>query len=181
MNTQSEFSIPYVGLKVGQHDFVFKVNQSFFSHFANSFISDGKIDVRMNLDKRENFIILNFKIDGFVNTICDRCSENFDLELIDDQKIIVKFKQPDQKIVDEDDVIFINANETHLNVKQLVYEFILLSMPMKKACELKDDGKPSCNKKVYEFFSTEEKQIEIENKKIDPRWGALEKLKKNIK
>ncbi|MGI9543667.1 MAG: YceD family protein, partial [Cyclobacteriaceae bacterium] len=62
-----------------------------------------------------------------------------------------------------------------LDLSQYIYEFVALSVPMKKL-HPRFDGEPSEDALVYS--SSDEMQT-TEQEATDPRWAALKKLKKN--
>jgi uncharacterized metal-binding protein YceD (DUF177 family) len=98
--------------------------------------------------------------------------------------MIYKYGAEVQEI--DENVMMITRDTPSINVAQLIYEFILLSLPLKKihpdhknALDEEDDN--SDRGYVYldeetdpnvESFATEE-----ENTPIDPRWAQLSKLK----
>jgi uncharacterized metal-binding protein YceD (DUF177 family) len=46
------------------------------------------------------------------------------------------------------DVFYISRTESHLNVKNWIYEFINLSIPLQKMCKEDEMGGSHCNKDV---------------------------------
>nr|WP_262909969.1 DUF177 domain-containing protein [Maribellus sp. CM-23] len=123
---------------------------------------------------------MNFDFSGWVELICDRCLEPYqqDIELATD--IFVKFGEEDE--FDEgDNVIWVLPEEHVINLTQVMYEYIVLSIPLKHVHPNKT-GENSCDPemlkklKTYLLHETEEEQDE---KEIDPRWAALRNLKNN--
>lgn len=170
-----EFEIPYVGFKVGIHQFTFDVDRKFFDFFKDSPIQDCAVKVRLEFEKRETFFILNFFIDGSVCVECDRCLIPFDKNIFGDYTCYVKFAEDLSKVSDEPDVMFISREQTIIDVSQLVYEYIILCLPMQRlGCESPGE-EPQCNKEVLKYLlKQEEKEVE----EVDPRWAALKKLKR---
>jgi len=169
------YKIAFVGLKTGLHQFSYSLNNSFFEQFSQSPVKNAAIEVILLFDKKNNFFELTFKLDGWINTLCDRCIEDYKLEIMDDHKLFVKFESHQQPQSVNEDVIYFNRNETHLDVTQFLYEFTVLSMPIKKSCKLKANGLPECEKELGEYFNNTNAP---EEKAIDPRWEALKKLNK---
>ena len=77
MNYFKQFVIQFSGLKNGDHNFNFEVTDKFFEKIEYSEIKKGKVNVDVLLNKQENMLVFNFSINGFVNVICDRCSDPF--------------------------------------------------------------------------------------------------------
>lgn len=174
LNYLDQYVIPLKGLKEGEHSYHFKINDTFFDEFENSEIKKGKLNLQVLLNKQMNVISLNFKISGHVDTICDRCLENFDLEIDSSYQLFIKFSENEN---DEDEVIYISENKHHINIAQYIYEFIHFSIPLKRIHPVDKNGKSKCNIEMIKKL----KGLKKENSdKIDPRWEELKKLK-NIK
>jgi len=171
--SKHSYKIAYVGLKAGLHKFDYKLNNSFFEQFGQSLVKDAEIEVVLLFDKKNNFFELTFKLDGWVNTLCDRCNEDYKLEITDDHKLFIKFESIEQPLNISEDIVYLNRNETHLNITQYLYEFSVLSMPIKKSCKLKTGGEPECGRDLSKYFNN---KITAEKTAIDPRWEALKKL-----
>ncbi len=184
-----EFVIPFIGLKLGETSFKFHIEDKFFTYFEGSeLITGSNVEVEMVLDKRTTMIVLTFYVQGTIKATCDRCLNEMDQELLDEFTVFVKFSQDADGMDEEEDVIFLPTNETHLDVGHLVYEFVNLSIPLQKGCKPEEIGGPGCNKVVLEklgyFAEGKEGDGENENdddnnndEDIDQRWSALKKLK----
>ena len=77
---------------------------------------------------------------------------------------------------DDPDVFFISRTESHLNIKDWLMEFVILSMPTYPACDEKEIGGPKCNKEVLEML---QKLKDNEDNKNNPIWKGLDKFKDN--
>lgn len=173
-----EFEIPYVGLKVGVHNFEYDIDGKFFQHFEESLISDCKVHVRLEFEKKETFFVLNFFIDGTVSTECDRCLVPFNKGIFGDYTCYIKFAEDPTRQGDDAEVIYISRDETIIDVSHLVYEYINLCLPMQRlGCE-KPGLEPQCNKEVLKYIANE-KETGLKPGETDPRWEALKNLKKN--
>lgn len=165
-----QFELPFSGLKIGVHQFEFPIDQSFFEHFEPlSFISKGKAFVNVELEKRSTMLLLNSQIKGKVTTACDRCGDDVETKFSNDFKLIVKFGEGDFE--DNDEMIQISAQDHKLELLELFYEYVYLSLPLRFAHK-----KSKCNPEVLKKL--EELQIEEEKEeKTDPRWDVLKNLK----
>ena len=175
-----EFEIPYVGLRVGVHNFDYEIDSKFFEHFEESPIKDCKLHVKLEFEKKETFFVLNFFIYGLVKTECDRCLEPFNKSIFGDFTLYIKFSEDPLQLSDEDEVLFISRDETIIDVAQLVYEYINLCLPIRKlGCE-KPGEEPQCNKEVLKFIlDSENERRDKKEGDVDPRWAALKNLKKD--
>jgi uncharacterized protein len=172
VNYLRNFIIPFIGLKVGNHNFAFEIDDKFFEHFEYSEIKKGKLHVDCLLEKQARMMILHFDIDGTVRIPCDRCAEDFDQPIHGGQKLIVKFGA--DHVEESDEVLVITEKESELDVSQLLYEYIHLMLPFKKVHGTDENGNSLCNPEVLRYI------IEKEESQADPRWEALQKLKNQL-
>ncbi len=179
MQARKEYVIQFVGLGLGLHEYSFEVKDSFFQDLEYSEIKQAKIEVKLNLLKQSQMMVLEFEIGGTVRTACDLCTVDFDLPITGIHKLIVKVGGSDSGN-DDDDIITIAANEHELDVSQYIYEYIALSFPIKRVHPLDKKGKSTCDqetlKKLRDFLLEEEKK---EEDSTDPRWSGLKNIKLN--
>ena len=137
----------------------------FRSHFSANVV----------LDKHETFIEAEFKIKGEAKLICDRSLEPFDFPIDIDSHIMFKYGEEEAELSDE--IIIISRDRVSLELGQYIYEFISLSIPIKKVHpkfqDIEDDDEDSEGRLIY----TSETESSVEEKEIDPRWEILKKLK----
>ncbi len=165
MGYLEEFRIPFSGLSIGNHNFVFEVDSKFFDCIEYSEVKEGKISIEIDFTKHANFMELITKVNGKVTVPCDRCLDNLDIPVNNQFMLVVKFGEKKEEITDE--ILTIPHQEHQLFLADLFYEYIMISLPHKKAHE---EGK--CNKEVEKYINVNNKATEI-----DPRWKDLEKLK----
>lgn len=172
MNYLKQFIIVFRSLGIGNHNFNYDINDEFFDCFEFSEIKKGKLKVDVTLEKQERMLIFNFKINGFVNIVCDRCLEYYDQSISGEKILIVKFG--DNLHEETDEILILPETETYINISKYIYEYISLLLPLKHIHPLNKDGESACNKDMI-------KKLEAltENKIIDSRWDALKKLKNN--
>lgn len=177
MKPLRQYEIPFVGLKPGLHRFDFFLDEKFFAYFDKSPVSTSQVHIEIDFDKKTDFFILDIYVSGHVEVECDRCANTYQQELLDEYRVYVKFDDRNLDVESEDeDVILISRAETHLDLSQLMYELVLLSIPMQKICAQKRNTFGSCNPDLDRYLtghsSTETDQ------ETDQRWLALQKLKK---
>ena len=169
----NRFVIQFASLSIGGHNFEFEINDSFFKEFENSEIDNGNFSVKIELLKQSTMLVLDFSAEGITNTLCDRCSENFDLSVQGKNKLIVKLGTDDFE--EESDIVSIPLTDSELDVAQYIYEYIILSLPKRRIHPENKKGKSSCNPETLKKL---EKILLKEKKKtIDPRWEKLKSLK----
>jgi len=166
------FKISYTGLKIGTHQFDFKITKEFFNSIEYSELHDGNIDFRLNLHKQERLIELDFEFSGYVNVQCGRCLTNYDQEISGKEKLFVKFGEDDKE--ENETVIVLSEKEHQLDITHYIYEFIILSLPYKCVHPEDEEGNSLCNPEMIERI-----EVHAKPESTDPRWDALKKLKNN--
>ncbi len=176
MKPLKEFTIPFVGLKVGKHDFEYDIDQTFFDYFEYEDFNDVNIKVAVVLEKKATLLELHFKISGLVNINCDLTNEPYDQTIENNFNLVVKFGQEynDENI----DILIIPHGEYEINIQQYIYELSVLAVPIKRIHPGIEDGTLDSEilKKLEELSPKEEKEKTSEDKDIDPRWNKLKNL-----
>ena len=177
MSGRREYEIAFVGLKPGEHEFNYEVDDKFFASYGNQEFKNCKANIRLLLEKNTSFMLLKFAVGGNAEVICDRCGNSLTMYLWDDFEILVKMADEADEMnkADEDpDVFYIPRNESHLFVGDWIYEFVNLSIPTHRMCDESELGGPRCNKEVLEMLK---KMSEEENKSDNPIWKGLDKFR----
>ena len=182
MSLMDNYVIPLHGLKEGLHEYKFEAKNAFFESFDNSDVSGGDLEVELNLNKKSQFLELDFIIKGTLQVVCDRCLDEYDQEINATVVLFVRFGDDFEEI--SDDIIVIPRDAIRISVAQYIYEFAVLALPIQKIHPDKKNGESSCNadmiKKLAEHsgnksFSNEEDAGDSDD--IDPRWELLKKFK----
>lgn len=168
-----EFIIPFVGLKIGKHTFEFHINESFFDAFEYNNIEKGELDIIFEFEKRENLFTLHFTISGEIEDLCDKCGGLLKVEIFSQNRLFVKFG--DELAEESEEMIVIPENSYELDISSFIYEFAVLSVPLKKIHEDEADCNQETLKKLEDYFGTDEEDSDNESD-IDPRWAALKNL-----
>ena len=171
MDALTDFIIPIIGLKLGEHSYQFNVDRQFFKEFDNTDLQEGCLQVDLILKKRSNHMELMFRAKGSVNCLCDKCGGDLKLPLDHQEMRIVKFSQED--FDNTDDVLIIGREDHEINVSHIVYETIFLGLPIRKFHNQETNGQ-ICDEEVIERLK--EYQEKEETNSVDDRWSALKKL-----
>ncbi|MDN3585513.1 DUF177 domain-containing protein [Pedobacter aquatilis] len=176
MNPLKQFSVPFTGLKLGSHHFDYELDDTFFGAFEYSMIKTGNLKVDLELDKQETMLILKFKVLGTVNLDCDKCLSEFALPINLYERQIVKFEE-DELESDDEEIVSLSRKETSVDISKPLYEMINVAVPYIKNCE---QGGKDCDQEMIDRLEnlSIEKQNEEKEQNSDPRWEALNKLKK---
>jgi uncharacterized metal-binding protein YceD (DUF177 family) len=175
MKPLKEFTIPFVGLKVGTHHFNFKIEQTFFDYFEYEDFNDVNVNVDVELIKNTTLLDLHFKISGTVNINCDVTNEPYNQAIENDFDLVVNFGEEYND--DNIDILVLPHGAYEINIQQYIYELIVLAVPIKRVHPGVEDGtlRSDILEKLNELSPklNEEKE---KNEDIDPRWNTLKKL-----
>ena len=179
MKHNREFEIAWQGLKSGLHTFQYEIDDAFIREHgeADPDYKDLSAKVVLNFDKKTNFFLLHFDVDGKATVPCDRCGDDFELRLWDEFRLLIKLAGEEAEDVDEeDDVVFIPRHETVIDISKWIYEFVVLSIPIQRVHPDQADGTPGCNPEALQLLDRLSEQGEEEGSKNDI-WKGLEVLK----
>jgi uncharacterized metal-binding protein YceD (DUF177 family) len=166
------YKIDIQSVGIGVHQFEFAIDSKFFEKFENSSITKGKLLCQLELDRNERLITAHFIIEGTVELECDNSLELFDHPMKIDRQVIFKYGEEFEEL--DETTIQIPRNSDQLDVGELIFEFIILAIPMRKIHPKFEDSDESTV--IYTTESNSEE--EIEDIDVDPRWSALKDLKK---
>ena len=183
MKVTNEFLIPFIGLKLGKHQFEYQISKAFFEHFDFDEFESANIKVNIVLEKKNTMLELNFKHSGTIKVPCDLTSEDFDLPIKGNLKLVVRFGETFND--ENEDLLILPIGEHQIDVSQYIYEMIALSIPLKKIHPGIQDGtlETKALSKLKEISVTEQTQeknvqeeTEIKAENTDPRWDKLKTL-----
>lgn len=171
-----EFLIPFSGLKLGNHRFEYKVDNTFFETFDYNEFNGAAINIEAVLNKTTTMLELDLSANGSVNVDCDLTGEPFDQTINGTLQLVIKFGE---EYNDEDDEILILPHGEHqVDISQYVYEMLVLAVPSKRVHPGVKDG--SLQSEVLDKLEElQPKEQKNESGAIDPRWDSLKKLLTN--
>lgn len=174
MKYLSQYTIPFSGLKEGKHLFEFSADQRFFAGFEESEVKKGLVSIQVELEKRTTYLRLTFMLQGEVELICDRCLEPYLQPIESQNELLVKFSETEAD--DGDEVIYIHPTAHQVEVAKLIYEFIILSIPIRHVHPDDSEGNSLCDpemlRKLDEYKAADVPEINP----IDPRWNDLKNI-----
>ena len=180
MDKLKNYDIAFTGLKNGKHEFDFEITQAFFDLFeTEKEFTDSKINVHAILDKHSTFLEFHITTEGNLTLECDITGEAFEHPIENNIKVLVKFGEEYDD--SDEEVITIPFSDYVFNISQLVYENVMLSVPMKKISPNVTDEDIDILDRFSPKFEDEEDIVEENDnseENIDPRWEALKKFKK---
>jgi uncharacterized metal-binding protein YceD (DUF177 family) len=175
MKTLKAYTIPFVGLKFGEHHFDYDIDNTFFQNFEYNEFSGVDVKINLKLEKKTTLLELFFEARGSVNINCDITNEPYDQFIDDSYKLVVKFGSEYND--DNEDILILPHGEYEVNVAQYIYELIILAIPVKRIHPGIEDGtlKSDILTKLQELSPKDESDSKS-SEEIDPRWNNLKKL-----
>ncbi|RRA96789.1 DUF177 domain-containing protein [Paenimyroides viscosum] len=194
MVNEKDFLIQFTGLKLGEHQFEYHIENDFFDMFNYSEFNSTNIQVNITMLKKTTMLELQFSHKGTINVPCDVTNEDFDLPIEGNLNLLVKFGEEFNN--DSEDLLILPQGEFQLNVMQYIYEMIALSVPYKRIHpDIAADYEEEESGDELDFLDSddlemineddadndEENNNETEensdnNKDTDPRWDKLKQL-----
>ena len=172
MKPNSKYKIEFAGLKIGNHQFNFKVDKKFFDSFSFSDFNDVSVNIDIDLTKKSTLLELNFILEGRVNVNCDLTNEPFERLIKHEAALVVKFGHEFNN--EDDEILVLPHGEHKLYVEQYIFELIVLSLPPKRIHPGVEDG--SLKSEILDIL--EDLKPKENSNLADPRWEQLKSLKK---
>ena len=163
-----EYNIRISGNKNGKHDYFFNVDEKFFERFVGHDITKAQIEIIATLWKNNDKLKLSLNINGFIyGLLCDLCASEIDVKISNSLSVLLQFSQ--EKIEDTDEIMYVQTNQNKIDISHLIYEGVILSIPT----TIKHLNESECNKETILLL----KKYSEKDKRTDPRWEQLNKLK----
>ena len=169
MKKKHDFSVSFEGLSFGKHQFQFVVNQDFFKEFEYDEVEDAEVSVVVELEKQETMLTFDFTITGNVSVCCDRCCESYKQPIEGTYSLYIKFGE--EYLEESDDVIVIPFKQHQFDFTHLIYEYIVLLLPLKKVHPNDKNNRSTCNEETIKKLQ----ELEIQDD-IDSRWDKLRQI-----
>ncbi|MGO2102128.1 MAG: YceD family protein [Psychroflexus halocasei] len=175
MEEKNAYTIKFVGLKEGKHQFDYQIKDEFFDFFEYDDFNTADVKVNIELNKKANMLEFIFDVIGIMNLDCDVSTEAYDQKIQNRLDLVVKFGEEYND--DHEDVLILPWSEYEIDVKQYIYEAIVLAIPQKRVHPGVEDG--TLDSEILDRLEDYQPEAENDNKdeeEIDPRWEDLKKL-----
>ena len=146
MGKFTAYKVQLASLPDGKHEQDFEIGTEFFKNMENSDIVNSDVKVHLDLVKRHDTYDCTFHCKGVVQVPCDRCLDPIDIEVDTDYHVVVKYG--DNYDDGADNLLVIPFSNTFLNVAYILYDTILLTIPLRHVHPL---GK--CNRAMAAVLS----------------------------
>lgn len=169
MKYEREFILPLTGTTLGSKQYTFDLNHEFLAYSRFPEATEGNVQLVLMLDKHPSFVALQFDFDGWLRLLCDRCAEVYDQKVKGSFRYILKYGSRMEE--ESDEAMMIPADLHEFDVYQLIYEYLMLLVPLRKVHPDNEQGHATCNAETLALLE-QLKPTEAP----DPRWGALQSL-----
>lgn len=167
MDALQEHTIAFSGLKDGEHEFQFQLEQPFFDASGEEEWDGGDVTVDVTLDKSSSLLVTKIHAHGPVKLHCDRCNGPLDFMVEGEQRQI--FSLHAQEDIDDDELVSLDDSAHSINLTHYIYECLRLALPIRHV-----HAPGQCDPEVEKVLS----KLVVEHEPIpDPRWEVLKELK----
>ncbi len=158
-------------LAEGEHKYEFKESEVYLE-LVDLRTKDG-FNVNVTLNKSDMQIHAIVEVSAVLIFPCDRCTDDFEFNLNTEFDVVFKYSKNDVELnsTDNDNIFFISPETNNIDLKNVVRENILVSIPMRHVPEENDGVCSYCKKEINEILKIEIKQ------ELNPVWNKL--LNKN--
>lgn len=182
MKELKAYNINFAGLAEGKHEFEYQIDKKFLANFEHRLIDEADIQLIVELNKKNSLLDLKLYMSGSIPTICDLCSEDFDLKVDRKEEIIVKFVSEIPQDQTEAEILYLKHGENSLNVAFPIYEMLMLAIPIRKTHPEDEEGFPTCDPAILDLLDElqkveDEKEEEEDESTKNSVWAELKKLK----
>ena len=174
---KTKYTIEFKGLKEGRHDFGFEIDNAFFAHFEDSLVDNGEIMAKVFFEKRSTFMKLVIDHKGWLELTCDRCLELYRQPVENSTELFVKFGEEAED--DGENIIWISPEDHQINLAQIFYEYIILSIPLRHIHPKNKDGIRGCNPEMIEKLKKYKHADKDQGNEPDVRWDVLKNMRNN--
>ena len=165
------FKIDMKALRQGNNEMQIKLDDEYFKAIDAPDVHRGDLIAEISILRTGDIFEMNFHTEGIVRIPCSICLDDMVQPINTDNKIVAKFGEA---YSEDDDLVTVAEDEGILDVSGLIYEFIVLNIPIR---HVHAPGK--CDLAMIRLLQehTAVRSSEEDDTAIDPRWAALKNLK----
>ena len=144
------FIIPLNGLTAGENVFSWQAGKEFFDIFENTEILDARLDADVRVEKSGRYIGVDCDVRGEVKVECDRCLDELDMPIDVEIRLSVKYgseESSEELQPGEREVVFVPETDAELDISQIIYDYVCLSLPMQRTHEPGE-----CNPEAMKYY-----------------------------
>ena len=182
----NDFLIDLLDARLAGRQFDFVMNDAVFQQI-DGLVTKGEVHAQVTCTKATSQeFIFSIHSEGVVCVPCDRCLSDLDLRIETTDQLTVRLGDTYE---DDGDVLTVPSNEAQFDISLPIYEFIVLSMPIKRT-----HGPGKCDSAMMQEFSkhqaarssregeededsTDDTFAPADSQVHDSRWDALKNFK----
>lgn len=120
------------GIGTGEYEYKFLLGNSFFESFGGDLVVGAELEVDFIVTRSADWIKVDCSASGQVDVECDRCLADLTIPVDMEKSFTVKFIFSAEEDEYGDDVIVLSGDNSELDMRQIVYDYVILSLPLKK-------------------------------------------------
>ena len=127
MDVLDSYKIDLKNMRTDVAEYQFALDDAFFEAVEGTLVKSGKADADLKIRESGGAYVFTFHIKGTVHVPCDRCLDDMDVEIETERMLTVKLGD---EYADEGDMMILPYEDAILNVAWIIYEFIVLEVPL---------------------------------------------------
>ena len=134
--------------------FSWQAGKEFFESFENTEILDAHLDADVRVEKSGRYIGVDCDVRGEVKVECDRCLDELDMPIDVEIRLSVKYgseESSEEPQPGEREVVFVPETDAELDISQIIYDYVCLSLPMQRTHEPGE-----CNPEAMKYYGAPE-------------------------
>lgn len=174
MCSLEQFKIDLKALTEDVTPLEWELDDQYFRVLEGAQLQHGSLHVSGSIRKAVGFFELVLHAEGTVEVPCDRCLDPMAQPIAADLRAVVKLGE---EYTEDDEVITVPETDAVLDTAWLIYEAIVLAVPIQHVHQ-PGDCNDAMMRKLQELSAARSSDADAKED-IDPRWSALLKLKSN--
>jgi len=170
MASLRDFRIPIKGLPEGSSLWEYEMLPDFFTLLEDVQSVDGTFHVTVDAFKKPGIIQLDISVSGHKKASCDICLTEIHVPAQGEYTLYCKYIG-DHMDEQEEDVIIIDQEQSHLSLAMYFYEYILLSLPITNRIDCEEMPDRPCDDEVLDKM--EDPIIDDQQEENENPWDTL--------
>lgn len=161
--------LPLKSLGDAIEEFDYHLGPDFFREMECADVLSADVQAEISVRRVGDVFGLTIAVNGAIGIVCDRCLEQMSHKVDTTYSVSVKFGQEYDD--SDDNVVIIPQNDNVMDVSRLVYDTIMLTIPLQ---HVHPDGE--CDPGMTAKLAAH-RAVDVDD--YDPRWAALKEFKEN--
>lgn len=151
----------------------YALTDDFFDRFESEDIRGGRLSAEVQIRRMASGYGVTMSVKGNVRIPCDLCLDDMDHQIDIDEHLQVRLGD---EASDQDEVMVIPASDPVLDISWLIYEFVVLSLPIRHVHDPKD-----CDPVMLSRLGGAEQDSTDQSERDGDEGGALQAELERIK